>query len=101
MYKSKKKNQIGFGLLDSLKAGVKSINDKLKSGKYISRGLKTLGTAGNVPIVGSYIAPYQSSLLKAGSRIVFMEALIYNQEGLIVSKGSGTFNAYPKEKAGY
>lgn len=43
----------------------------------------------------------ESSLLKAGNRIVFMEALIYNQDGLIVSKGSGTFNAYPKEKAGY
>lgn len=43
----------------------------------------------------------ESNLLKAGSRIVFMEALIYNQEGLVVSKGSGTFNAYPKEKAGY
>jgi len=69
MYKSKKKNQIGFGLLDSLKAGVKSINDKLKSGKYISRGLKTLGTAGNVPIIGSYVAPYQSTLLKAGQLV--------------------------------
>lgn len=67
MYKSKsKKNQVGFGLLDSLKSGIKNINEKLKSGKYISRGLKTLGTAGNVPIVGSYVAPYQSTLLKAG-----------------------------------
>jgi acyl-CoA thioesterase len=43
----------------------------------------------------------ESNLLKAGSRILFMEALIYNQDGLIVSKGSGTFNAYPREKAGY
>lgn len=65
MRKNKKK-LVGFGLLDSLKSGIKSINEKLKSSKYISRGLKTLGTSGNIPIVGSYIAPYQSTLLKAG-----------------------------------
>jgi hypothetical protein len=66
MPRKSKKKVIGFGLLDSLKSGIKSINDKLKSSKLVSRSLKTLGTAGNVPIVGSYIAPYQSSLLKAG-----------------------------------
>lgn len=53
------------------------------------------------PIKLGDILVSESNLLKAGNRIVFMEALIYNQEGLIVSKGSGTFNAYPKEKAGY
>lgn len=66
MPRKSKKKVVGFGLLDSLKSGIKSINEKLKSSKLVSRGLKTLGTAGNVPIVGSYIAPYQSSLLKAG-----------------------------------
>ena len=58
----KKKNMKGSGIMDFLKG----VNEKLKSGKYISRGLKTLGTAGNVPLIGSYIAPYQSGLLKAG-----------------------------------
>ena len=61
-YKSKKNKMKGSGVMDFLKG----VNEKLKSGKYISRGLKTLGTAGNIPIIGSYIAPYQSSLLKAG-----------------------------------
>lgn len=59
----KKKNKMkGSGITDFLKG----VNEKLKSKKYISRGLKTLGTAGNLPIIGSYIAPYQSTLLKAG-----------------------------------
>jgi len=60
----KKKNKMkGSGIITDF---LKNVNTKLKEGKYISRGLKTLGTAGNLPVIGSYIAPYQSSLLKVG-----------------------------------
>lgn len=61
--KSNKKAMKGYGLMDTLKG----LHSKIKEGKYISRGLKMLGTAGNIPIVGSYIAPYQGALLKAGN----------------------------------
>jgi uncharacterized protein (TIGR00369 family) len=43
----------------------------------------------------------QGSVVKAGNRIVFTEGQIINQHGEIVVTASGTFNAYPKEKAGY
>ena len=40
-------------------------------------------------------------VLSKGNRIIVTEAEIKNQNGLLVAKGMGTFNAYPKEKAGY
>jgi acyl-coenzyme A thioesterase PaaI-like protein len=40
-------------------------------------------------------------VLSKGNRIIVIEAEIKNQNGLLVAKGMGTFNAYPKEKAGY
>lgn len=63
MARKSKKSVKGYGVMDFLKG----VNEKLKSGKYISRGLKMLGTAGNVPVIGSYVAPYQGALLKAGN----------------------------------
>lgn len=42
-----------------------------------------------------------SSLIRKGRSIVFMEGEIKNDQGKLIAKASGTFNAYPKEKAGY
>ena len=42
-----------------------------------------------------------STILQKGKRILFMEALIHNQNKELVAKASGTLNSYPKEKAGY
>lgn len=42
-----------------------------------------------------------SKVLKAGKRIIFMEAEIKNQKGELVATASSTMNAYPAEKAGY
>jgi len=63
MPRKSKKAVKGMGVMDFLKG----IHSKVKEGKYISKGLKMLGTAGNIPIVGSYVAPYGSALLKAGN----------------------------------
>lgn len=43
----------------------------------------------------------KSKLVSKGNRIIVTEADIFNQDGVLVSKGMGTFNSYPKEKAGY
>ena len=40
-------------------------------------------------------------VVKAGNRIIFTDGKIINQKGEIVVTASGTFNAYPNEKAGY
>lgn len=42
-----------------------------------------------------------SSVVKAGKRIIFMEAKVCNQIGDLIATSSGTFNAYPAERAGY
>jgi uncharacterized protein (TIGR00369 family) len=42
-----------------------------------------------------------SMVLSQGKRIVVTEAEVRNQDHVLVAKGTGTFNAYPKEKAGY
>lgn len=42
-----------------------------------------------------------SKVIKAGNRLIFMEAQIHNQAKELIATASGTFNAYPAEKAGY
>jgi uncharacterized protein (TIGR00369 family) len=38
--------------------------------------------------------------LSKGKRIISCEAKVYNQHKELIASGNGTFNAYPKEKAG-
>ena len=42
-----------------------------------------------------------SELIKKGKRLIFMEAKIVNQNGLLLAKATSILNSYPKEKAGY
>jgi acyl-coenzyme A thioesterase PaaI-like protein len=42
----------------------------------------------------------KSNVVSKGNRILVSEVKVYDGETLI-AMGSGTFNAYPKEKAGY
>jgi len=39
--------------------------------------------------------------IKKGKRIIFVEGEIHNDEGILIAMGSGTFNVYPAEKAGF
>ncbi len=39
--------------------------------------------------------------IKKGKRILFVEGQIHNDEGDLIAIGSGTFNVYPAEKAGF
>ena len=39
--------------------------------------------------------------IKKGKRIIFIEGEIHNEEGKLIAMGSGTFNVYPAEKAGF
>src|SRR5690554_4297462 len=38
-------------------------------------------------------------VVSAGKRLLYVEAAVTNQKGVLVAKASGTFNAYPAEKA--
>lgn len=42
----------------------------------------------------------RAELVSKGNRIIIIEGKIYNQFEEVIARGSGTFNAYPKEKAG-
>lgn len=56
----------------------------------------------------SFIAPgrlgdvlvAKANVIKAGKRLLFIEGRINNQEGELIAIATGTFNAYPAEKAG-
>lgn len=39
--------------------------------------------------------------IKKGKRIVFVEGEIHNDDGDLIAIGTGTFNVYPAEKAGF
>ncbi len=57
----------------------------------------------------SFIAPAllgdtlsaEANVVKAGKRIIFSEGKIVNQNGKLIATATGTFNAYPAEKAGF
>lgn len=42
-----------------------------------------------------------AQIVKNGHRILFVEGLIQNQDGKKIAVATGTFNAYPMEKAGF
>ncbi len=39
--------------------------------------------------------------IKKGSRLIFVEGKIHNQDDKLIAMASGTFNAYPSSKAGF
>lgn len=57
----------------------------------------------------SFLAPGQlgdeligtAEIVKSGRRILFVEGEIVNQKGEKIAMASGTFNAYPMQKAGF
>lgn len=42
----------------------------------------------------------KAEVVSKGNRIIIIEGKIYNQLNEVIARGSGTFNAYPKERAG-
>ena len=42
----------------------------------------------------------RAEVVSKGNRIIIIEGKIYNQLEEVIARGSGTFNAYPKERAG-
>lgn len=43
----------------------------------------------------------KAEVIQAGKKLLFSECKVFNQRNEIIALASGTFNAYPKEKAGY
>lgn len=52
------------------------------------------------PVLLDDVLEARALVISRGKRILVSEAKIYNQHGELVATGNGTFNAYPKEKAG-
>lgn len=40
----------------------------------------------------------EGEVISAGNRLIYAEAKVTNQKGILVAKASGTFNVYPAEK---
>jgi len=47
---------------------------------------------------GDYLTSI-GKVVSAGKRLIYVEAGVTNQAGVLVARASGTFNAYPAEKA--
>ena len=85
-------------LLDAT-VGVGALSAVCEVGKVVS----------TVELSISYLSPAflndeliaTSELLKLGQKLIFMEAKVVNQNGLLIAKATAILNAYPKEKAGY
>lgn len=77
--------------------GVASLASVMKKGKVVS----------TIELKLNFLSPAKkgdkllahANVVRAGNRLIYTECTIKNQEGIIVAKGSGTFNAYPMEKA--
>lgn len=90
------------GVLSSLldaTVGVGALSTVCEEGKVAS----------TVELSITYLAPAflndhlvaSSELVKKGHRLIFMEAKIENQNGILLAKAKAILNSYPKEKAGY
>lgn len=85
-------------LLDAT-VGVGALSAVCEEGKVVS----------TVELSISYLSPAflndeliaTSELVKIGKRLIFMEAKVVNQNGLLMAKATAILNSYPKEKAGY
>lgn len=51
------------------------------------------------PVVVGDVLEAKATVIHSGKRILVCEGYIYNQKEALVAKGTGTFNAYPAEKA--
>ncbi len=79
--------------------GVCALSEVLEQGKVVS----------TIELKISFIAPAllgdtmhtTAHIVKSGNRMLFVEGEMRNQRGELVAVGSGTFNAYPMEKAGF
>ena len=85
-------------LLDAT-VGVGALSCVCEDGKVVST--IELSISYLEPIYDNDLLVATSELIKKGKRLIFMEAKIVNQNGLLLAKATSTLNSYPKEKAGY
>lgn len=79
--------------------GICALSNVIMEGKVVS----------TIELKISYIAPAQlgdiligkARTVKTGQRHLFIEGRIENEKGNLIAIASGTFNAYPAEKAGF
>lgn len=51
------------------------------------------------PVVLGDVLVSEGEVISAGKRLIYAECAVTNQDGVLVAKAGGTFNAYPAEKA--
>jgi uncharacterized protein (TIGR00369 family) len=79
--------------------GVSALSQVIEQNKVVS----------TIEMKISFLAPAKlgdnlkgtAEIVKSGHRILFVEGLIQNQDGKKIALATGTFNAYPMEKAGF
>ena len=77
--------------------GVASLVNVAERGKVVSTVELKLNFLAPAKVGDKLLA--KAKVIQAGNRLIYTECTIANQDNVIVAKGSGTFNAYPSEKA--
>jgi uncharacterized protein (TIGR00369 family) len=84
------------GLIDGT-LGVAALSVTGKSGNVVSTVELQVNFLKPVVLGDQLVAI--GKVISAGKRLLYAEASVTNQKGVLVAKASGTFNAYPVEKA--
>lgn len=77
--------------------GVASLVNVAERGKVVSTVELKLNFLAPAKVNDELLA--KANVIQAGNRLIYTECTITNQDNVIIAKGSGTFNAYPAEKA--
>ena len=85
-------------LMDAI-MGVSALSSVILEGKVVSTLEMKLSFV--APALLGDVLIGKSSIVKSGSRLIFVEGEIKDQNNKIIAVASGTFNSYPSEKAGF
>lgn len=86
------------GLMDAA-LGVAALSAVCEQGKVVST--LEMSTRFHAPALLNDQLVAEAHTITVGNRILVAEARIFNSSRTLIASGSGTFNAYPKEKAGF
>lgn len=86
------------GLMDAA-LGVAALSAVCEQGKVVST-LEMSSRFHAPALLGDQLTAVASTVT-VGNRILVVEAKVFNGNQKLIASGSGTFNAYPKEKAGF
>lgn len=79
--------------------GVCALTQVIRDGKVVSTIEMKISFVS--PALKGDMLTGTAEIVKSGKRLLFVEGKIHNQDDKLIAMATGTFNAYPAEKAGF